>query len=301
MFALAIQRMGCTDIARELNVRDFKKEGRPWSNTTVYNTLTNPKYAGCNVWHRTTQRLRSSRSPVVPEQWIKTEGAFDAIVDRQTFELALARLPKIADYRWTDSQIVKKARKLLKTKGRISETLILKARDMPMPSTIRRHFGSYRKFYEAIGYQSEEQDFYRGEQCERSMQLRRKLVSTIRDLFPDHVTITRVPKGTRSILLIDGTSLVSVFLCRTKLRNGGLHWVVEPSHLERDNITLFCKMNPTHDRVLSYYLFPYMRFNSHRSHENDPWLKSATRLRRLSDFYGSVKKLVSERSRGCRL
>jgi DNA invertase Pin-like site-specific DNA recombinase len=296
IFTLAIQRVGCTDIARELNRRGFRKEGKPWTNTTIYNTVTNPKYAGWNVWHRTTQRMHSNRTPVEPQYWIKKTGAFEGIVDQKTFDLAQTRLPKITDYRWTDSDILKRIRKLLKTKGRITETLILNARNMPVPSTIKRHFGNYRQLYKAVGYHFEEHDIYRGEQCERSMELRRNLVAKIAKLFPEHIAVTHVPKGTRSILCVDDTFMVSVLLCRTKRRQkGGLHWVVEPSPMERDNITLFCKMNPTHDKALSYHLFPRMNFKSHRSYDHDLWLKTSVRLRSLADFYESALQLWGER------
>src|SRR5581483_8664900 len=218
MFAMAIKRMGCAEIARELNRRGFAKEGKPWTNTTVYNIITNPKYAGNNVWHRTTERLRSGRLPVPPQQWVTKFAAFQPLVDQQTFDLAQSRLPKIADYRWTNEQILKKARKLLKAKGRISETLILKARNMPGPTTIKAHFGSLRKFYEVLGYKFDEELVYRAEQIERSSQLRRNLALRIKTLFPDHVEITHVPKGTHSILRIDNTFFVSIFLSRTKYR-----------------------------------------------------------------------------------
>jgi DNA invertase Pin-like site-specific DNA recombinase len=46
MFAMAIEGTGATDIARELNRRGFNRNGEPWSNNTVYNTITNPKYTG---------------------------------------------------------------------------------------------------------------------------------------------------------------------------------------------------------------------------------------------------------------
>lgn len=297
MFAMAIQGRGCAEIARQLNLKGFTREGRPWTPQTVRNTVTNPKYLGHNVWGRTRGRLRTTRITVPPEQWVTKFAAFESLVNQQTFELALARLPKIADYRWTDEQILKRARRLIKSKGRISENLILKARNMPMPSTIHRHFGSYRQFYELLGYHLEKRDFYRGEQGERSLRLRRELVSKIKELFPEHVEITHAPQHTRSILRIDNTFLVSILLCRTKVRGSrGLHWVVQPNRLERNYITLFCKMNPTQGHILSYNLFPEMNFNFHRSHENDPWLKNSIRLQKLSDFYLTVKTLWSQKT-----
>lgn len=296
IFSLAIERVGCADIARELNRRGFQKEGKPWSNTTVYNTVTNPKYTGCNVWHRTTQKLRSNRIPVEPQDWVQKPGAFKAIVDQQTFDLAQARLPKIADYRWTDAEILKRVARLLKTKGRITESLILKARNMPVPNTIHRHFGGYRQLYKAVGYHREELDFYRGDQCERTLELRRKVVAEIRKLFPEHIVITHVPGSTKSILRVDDSFMVSVLLCRTKRRRKGRqHWVVETTALERGYITLLGKMNASHEHVVSYHLFPQIDFKSHRSYEHDPWLETSVHIEKLEDFYLSAKNLWNEK------
>lgn len=55
-------------------------------------------------------------------------------------------------------------------------------------------------------------------------------------------------------------------------------------------------MNPTHDRVLSYRLFSEMNFTSHRSHDNDPWLKNSIYLESLADFYLSVKELWTRKT-----
>jgi Recombinase len=294
MFAMAGQRKGCTEIARELNRKGFTKTGKPWSNTTVYNTVTNPKYTGVNVWHRTTQRLRTERTPVEPKFWAKKAAAFPALVDQRTFDLAQARLLKIDDLHWTDEQILRRIRRLWKTEGRITENLLLKARNMPATATIHKHFGSYRQLYKRLGYPFDEQDFYRGQQFERSMQLRRKLISSIKSRFPQHIEITHLPKGTRSVLRIDNTFIVSVLLSRTKKRNERVHWVVEPSPLERSYITLFCKMSPTHDRALSFHIFPRLDFKSHRSFAGDPWLRTGIRLRQLEDFYATVNKLWAE-------
>ncbi len=87
------------------------------------------------------------------------------------------------DLLWSDKEILRRLRRLLMAKGRLSEGLILKARGMPCPNTLHRHFGSFRQIYEAVGYHLAEEDIFRTEQCERSMRLRRALVSRIGACF----------------------------------------------------------------------------------------------------------------------
>jgi hypothetical protein len=189
---------------------------------------------------------------------------------------------------------------LLKTKGRLSETLLLKAQGMPATATIHKHFGTYRQLYERVGYHLEAEDISRGEQCELSLRLQRAIVNKIIELFPDNVVLTHLPKRTRSVLLIDRSFMVSILLCRTQQRGGGhLHWVVKPIHAERKFITLLCTMNSTSDRVLDYYVFArmdWLRF--HRLYKDDPCLRAAKKLDSLSDFYTVVKNLGAGKSSG---
>jgi DNA invertase Pin-like site-specific DNA recombinase len=297
IFSMAAQGNGCMAIARELNRRGILRYGHPWLATNVYNLVTNPKYAGCNVWNRSSERLQAKRTHNAPQQWITKPGAFKPIVDQETFDQAQLGRTKKTDYWWSDGEILQRVRRLLKRRGRLSETLLLKARGMPSTTTIHNHFGTYRQLYERVGYDLAAEDIYKGEQSARSLHLRRTLVGEVTSLFPEHAVVTHLPKRTRSMILVDQSLMVSILLCRIKRRDGCLHWVVEPSPAEREHITLLCMMNHSHDRVLSYYLFPRMDWvRSHRLHKNDPCLDAAIKLDTLSEFYGAVKELWGKRS-----
>jgi DNA invertase Pin-like site-specific DNA recombinase len=295
MFAMAIEGHGCTAIARELNRRGIPRNNKPWYSTNVHKILTNPKYAGWNVWNRGSERLQQRRIHNAPQQWITTPNAFKPIVDQDTYDRADACRPKKQDCWWSDDEMLKRVRRLLKTKGRLSETLLMKARGMPSVNTLHRHFGSYRQLYEKVGYHLDAEDISKGEQCERSITLRRQLVSAIQDLFPETVTVTHLTGRTRSLLLIDHSFMVSILLCRSKLKRGTPYWVLEPNPAERSYITLVCTMNDSHDRVLDYFLVPRMdQFRPMLFH--DSFLRTAVRLHKLRDFYVEVKKLIVERS-----
>jgi len=301
IFSMAIEGQGGAAIARELNRRNITHYGKPWSSLDVRNIVRNPKYTGCNVWHRHSQRLRpDKRIRVEHERWIMRPAAFAPIVDKETFDRAQASFPRRADLMWSNEEILQRIRRLLKTKGRLSETLLLKAQGMPATATIHKHFGTYRQLYERVGYHLEAEDIFRGEQCELSLHLRRAIVNKIIELFPDNVVVTHLPKRTRSVLLIDRSFMVSILLCRTEQRGGGrLHWVVKPVNAERKFITLLCTMNSTSDRVLDYYVFArvdWLRF--HRLYKDDPCLRAAKKLDSLSDFYTVVKKFWAEKSSG---
>jgi len=148
--------------------------------------------------------------------------------------------------------------------------------------------------YKEVGYQQETVDIFKGEQCERSRRLRRKLVKAIKNLFPEHVIVTHLPKCSRSMLLIDRSFMVSILLCRSKRKRGRFRWVIEPPPTERDYITLACTMNSTHDRVLDYFVVPKMSAST-KLRRGTSWLQAGVRLHRLSDFYNVAKRLWAQR------
>src|SRR5262249_47179098 len=126
MFSMAVKGIGCTAIAEHMNENGkLKPDGKQWYCRDIWNIVTNPKNAGFNVWYRGTQRLRETRSTVASENWVKKEGAFDCIVDEETFARAQAALPRRADTYWSNEEILRKLRRLLAIKGYLSESLIL--------------------------------------------------------------------------------------------------------------------------------------------------------------------------------
>jgi DNA invertase Pin-like site-specific DNA recombinase len=299
IFSMAIEGKGGAEIARELNGKNIAHYGKPWLPLDVRNIVRNPKYAGCNVWYRHSQRLRGTkRIRIGKDQWITKPGAFLPIVDKETFDRAQECFPTQADFSWSDEEILQRVRRLLKAKGRLSETLLMKARGMPGTTTIHKHFGTYRQLYEKVGYYLADEDIFKGQHCELALKLRRKLVNKIAELFPHNVIVTHLPKRTRSMLLIDNSFMVSILLCRTGQRGRGRpHWILESVPAEHKFITLLCTANRASDRLLGYYVFPrmdWMRF--HRLYRNDPCLDAATKLDNLSDFYTVVKNLWVERS-----
>jgi DNA invertase Pin-like site-specific DNA recombinase len=298
IFSLALGGLGCTAIARDLNQRGkFKRSGRPWYHRDVYNIVTNPKYAGSNVWYRGTQRLREKRSAVEPQRWINKRDAFAPIVDHETFDRAQAALPRRSDSLWSNEEILKKLRRLLASKGYLSESLILRTSGMPGTDTLHHHFGTYRQLYEAVGYQLPPYDLYHGEHTEPSMKLRRKLVKQLGEMFPKHVRVTSQPHSGRSILEVDHSFMVAVLLCRSYRRTGGQrYWIVRPPSTEREHITLLCKVSPAKDRITSYHLLPRVDIpgkskNTGLSYNDTPLLRRGILLQNLSGFYAAVKTL----------
>jgi len=299
MFSMVINGgHGPAAIARDLNQKGFTMNGRPWQDVTIRNILTNPKYAGLNVWYRHSQHLRGKLCLVKPEKWITRPETFFPIVNKATFDKVQSMLPRQSDRQWSDGELLKKLRHLLAAKGRLSESLIRKARGMPSSSTLHNHFGSYRQMYEMIGYHPPYSDIFKGEEIECTLRLRRNIVRTLTEMFPGKVSASRLPGRSRSILQLSDGSLVSVLLCRMERQESGQwRWLVMPNSAERNFITLLCKVNRARDRICAYYLFPKIDVNFRRSCKRDPWLAGAIRLKGLSEFYLAVETIRNSHGR----
>lgn len=292
IFSMAVDRVGCTDIARQLNARGLiRPNGREWKPCDVRNIVTNPKYAGCNVWGRGSQRLRTNRVPVEAKRWITKPEAFVAIIDQSTFDRAQAALPRRADRMWSNEEIIRAIRRLLARKGRLSISLVEKARGMPSSKLIRNRFGCYRELYKRIGYYVPEEDLRGDPDADPYMRLRRNLVARLKEMFPKNVTVTHLPGRYRSILQVDGIFMVSVLLCPfERPPKCAPYWMVQPNPAERDYVTLVCKLNPYRTGIYSYYLFPRTGIptKTYSAYRNDRWFKTGKKLMRLSEFYAAA-------------
>jgi len=270
---------------------------KPWNVVTIEHVLTNPKYTGCNVWHRFTQRLDTPRKRVDPRFWIKKAFAFPPIVDQYTFDRAQATLQTMRDSHWSSERILKRIRRLLKAKGELSERLLQEARGMPCTNTIHKHFGTYQQLYEKVGFKLAPVHVLKVEQAQRSARLRQALGHQLESLFPNHVVVTLSWRGKRSILRIDDTFTVSILFCRKAQSGKGPCWEAQPALAERDGITLICLLNGTYDRVLHYYVARKLgQWESLRMYRNGPFLRGTAKLDRLSDFYSLATRIWEKRS-----
>ena len=89
MFDMAARDIGCKEIATTLNRDGFRTaRGERWGRTTVYKILSNEAYCGTLVWGS----WRGHAAPHNPEEPIRVEKAWPAIVDRETFTLVQQKM-----------------------------------------------------------------------------------------------------------------------------------------------------------------------------------------------------------------
>ena len=76
-------------IAERLNEDKIPSpSGCRWAGGFVSSCLRNEKYAGTMVYNRTSQKLKTPSHSNPPDQWIRTPGAFESLVDPEMFQRA---------------------------------------------------------------------------------------------------------------------------------------------------------------------------------------------------------------------
>jgi hypothetical protein len=289
------EELGPTPIARRLNERGIPYTGIGlWSHNRVGRILTNPKYAGSNVWNRTSQRLDARITSVDAKDWIVKADAFIPVIDRASFDrFQELRVKKRA--RTSDEGLLKSLKRLLASRGRLSQQVIDGSRTTPPTATYCYHFGSLRRTYELIGYDPGEKAFSGAARAGNTEILRDKLVDTLKAMFPGSITSLKRSKCSRPIMYLDAGTKISVIVstCFINEKNE-IRWKFRPGPVpERENMTLLCRVNPDDKGFHSFYIFRRVESSKTRQlKEHDRWLETGERLSQLSDFYLAAKRLA---------
>jgi DNA invertase Pin-like site-specific DNA recombinase len=284
-----------TEIADSLNGRGIVTDfGRAWSRGTVHQLLTNEKYIGNNVYHRTSCKLKSKHVANPPEKWVRADGVFEGIIEPELFcqarEMVLARSQK-----FTDEEMLEKLRGVLNRHGRINGILIDEEEDLPSSAAFRYRFGSLVTAYQLIGYDPEIDYSF--------IEINRKL----RKQHPEIVAlvIQRIADlGTQAVwdeeaelLHVNGELRVSIVLCRhTTTYAGSSRWLVRLDEGLKPDITIAVRMDATNEGIRDYYLLPGidMTWENLRVAEENGIYLDAYRFESLDYFLGMAERMKLE-------
>jgi len=284
-----------SELAAMLNaqgvVTDF---GRAWTRGTVHEVLTNEKYIGNNVYHRTSFKLKRKHVVNPPENWVRADGVFEGIIDRGLFmrarEIILARSQKL-----TDEEMLERLRGLLKQHGRINGIIIDEAEGLPSSTAFRHRFGSLVSAYRLIGYDAEIDYSF----IEINRKLRKKypeiVASVIRQV--QDLGAVAIQDEATGLVLLNGELRVSIVLCRHMATGtGSSRWVVRLDAGLKPDITIAVRMDATNEGIRDYYLLPGIDMtwqNLRMAEENGIYL-DAYRFETLAYFVGMAERVKLE-------
>jgi hypothetical protein len=86
-----------------------------------------------------------------PEQWIRADGAFPALVDHVLFAAA-QDIIQSRSYRMPDAEMLERLKKLYEKAGYLSGLIINESDDCPSSTAYQYRFGSLLRTYSLIGY-----------------------------------------------------------------------------------------------------------------------------------------------------
>ncbi len=295
IYAMALRNhMGPTEIARHLNHSGIAHPTRDrWERYMIEDILTNPRYVGSNVWNRTSRKLHTTVVVNCRENWIIRDDAFAPIIKRSTFDRVQAVLPKLL--RWSDQDLLKDLRRLLKRHKKLSTVLISQTPGMASPGTYYRRFGGFRRVYGLIGYGVQAGRFDKAHHKLRTLVLRDALIRRLTTLFPKELALFHHPHDMRPILRLDNGFEVSVRLCRRlSARDSGSRWRFYRGNApQSEHANLVCLFNRTNSALAKYYLVRgiYCKKRECILRADDPQLDRGCRLDNLSEFYAATTAL----------
>jgi hypothetical protein len=252
-----VQQRTESEIAGILNAEGLVTDlGRPWTRGTVHQILTNEKYIGNNVYNRRSFKLKAKRVVNPPEMWVRHDGAFEPIVERDFYEAA-QRIIDARSKRYTDQELLDRLAALLAEKGWLSGLVIDEVEDMPSSMTFRHRFGSLVRAYELVGY-SPARDY-------RYIETNRAL----RALHPDVVqeviggiesaggSVRRDPVS--DLLHINEEFTAALVIARCQVSPAGsLRWKIRFDQGLRPGITIAVRMEDDNRTIRDYYLLPWL-------------------------------------------
>jgi len=251
------------EIASWLNEKGIlTDQGRPWTHATVHQVLTNPKYAGTNVYNRRSFKLKRKRINNPPEIWVRREDAFTPIVTQEQFGEALAIIESRHRH-FTDEQLLECLKSILARFGTLSGILIDEAEDMPSSSLYRHRFGSLILAYKLIGY-SPACDYSFLETNRRLREFhRQQCVSIVSELHRNGARVQKSPAS--DLLTINDEFSASLVLARCRETPAGNHrWLVRLDNSLDPDVTIAARLKPGNQEILDYYLLPGMDTLVHR-------------------------------------
>ena len=284
-----------SEIAVALNAKGIKTDfGRAWNRGTVHQVLTNEKYIGNNVYHRTSFKLKRKHVMNPPDRWIRAEGVFEGIVEAEIYlrarEMILARSQRLSD-----EEMLEKLSGLLKQHGRISGILIDEAEGLPSSTAFSHRFGTLLNAYRLIGYDPGI-DFSFIEENQRLRKRHPEIVASVMQQITALGGTAEWDEATH-LLHVNQELRVSIVLCRhTATAAGSSRWLIRLDAGLKPDITIAVRMDATNEGVRDYYLLPSidMTWENLRVAEANGIYLDTYRCDTLDYFYSLTERINLE-------
>ena len=263
---------------------------RPWTRGTVHQVLTNEKYIGNNVFNRHSFKLKYEHRNNPPEEWVRANGAFEAVVDAPLFFTAQGMIRE-RNRRFSDDEMIDRLGELLKNEGYLSGIVIDEADNMPSSGAYASRFGSLVRAYSLVGFTPDRDYSY----IEINRALRRFHAKAVTDAIAAIEKIggavSRDPAT--DLLTVNGEFTASIVVARCRHTKTGLRrWNIRLDTGLAPDLTVALRMDDANEAVLDYYLlpFPILDTNRIRLAEANGLMLDAFRFETLEHFFAMAER-----------
>jgi len=168
-------------ITRFLNASGIPTmKGGLWHQTGVNRILENERYAGTQVYNTKSGKMGTKARRNPSSEWIRKPNAFPHIIDPEVFEKA-QEIRRERRRRLSDEELLIMLRRLLAKRGRLTERMIIRQKNMPIVDDYVNCFGSLFNAYRMIGYYGNSKHRVSQERLRRR-HLRTDLMESIRSI-----------------------------------------------------------------------------------------------------------------------
>jgi DNA invertase Pin-like site-specific DNA recombinase len=285
-----------TCIAMELNERGFKySTGGEWNRNNVRRLLTNPVYAGYNVWGRRTKTLGGDIVENPESDWTVRKNAFQAIISEATFETT----QQVITTRWhrrTDAELLRALKKLYSDNGRLSREIILN-QGIGGASTFGSRFGSLQSAYSLVGYEPARKRFLATASHSITWAELNSLANRICSIFPSRVQVCRSKQCESPLLKLDTGETMAILTCRSYSTNvNRLQWKACRKQIDATApLVLMALFDRDNKSLATFFLVLSQSIPAtfHKFRKDHPLIKTAVNLPDLFTLYESAQILLA--------
>jgi hypothetical protein len=275
-------------ITSQLNQKGVPSACGKWRLMAVNQILTHPKYAGTNVWNRSSSRLGTQRRSTPEPNWVVTPGAFQSIISPDQFHKAQEILAE-QKKPYSEEELMTGLHNLLREHGALTCNIVRNSRTVSL-DTIARVFGSLRRAFRMAGYDPHpfpnEEDMIKAQMCRE--ELFRHLASTSHG----ELSILRSDRSGKTLLWMASGTKVSVVVCPAINRRRTVDWFVNHAWINRPSLVLIGRLNRDNTGLMDFWLTDQIRCKWIRGRSE---VCLATKLRDLSELQVAVEEWLRKR------
>lgn len=243
------------EIAEMLNGRGVPTErGTRWTRGAVHQILINEKYIGNNVWARTSFKLKQRHVINRPDDWVRYDGAFDAIVDKDQFHKAQRIIASRATS-LSDEQMLDILRKILAQNQMLTGLIIDEFEAAPSSSSYRSRFGSLLRAYSLVGF-APRHDYRFVEVNRRLRKEHPGILTSVVEGVERKGGAVRIDPHTDMIHINEEFTATLVIARCFATAAGSLRWKVKLDFPTKPDIVIAVRMDAANENPLDFYILP---------------------------------------------